>query len=83
MSPDAAALLGSPLRVTLTDGRVLLGRLHAIDWQQNIVLRDTELWLAAEARARETRAEAVKRHLGLVAVSAQHVVAYEQRAEVL
>lgn len=76
----AAPLLGSLLRVTLTDGRVLLGRLHCVDWKQNVVLRDTELSRPPEVLEGETRAEAQKRYMGLVAIAAQHVVSYEVEA---
>ncbi len=56
-------LLGEIFRVTLSDGRVLQGRLHCLDWKQNILLRDA--------------VEGGKRPLGLVAVEARYVVKYE------
>lgn len=74
--------LGRHMRVTLTDGRVLVGRLHCLDWQRNILLQDALLWrapdaTAAAAAAAETPAEAAKRALGVVLVGAAHVVRYE------
>ena len=64
------SLLGAPLRVTLVDGRVLQGRLHCLDWKQNIVLRDTqEVAHADDPTGRKA--------LGLVAVEARHVSRYE------
>ncbi len=67
------SLLGSPLRVTLVDGRVLLGRLHCLDWKQNILLRDTMEVARADDPGRKA--------LGLVAVEARHVTRYECAVE--
>ncbi len=78
-SSPAAALLGRVLRVTLTDGRVIIGRLHVLDWQQTIVLRNAELWRPAEELRAETPVETAKRALGLVAIEARHVTRYEVR----
>ena len=41
--PAAHTLLGEKLRVHLTDGRVLVGYLHCLDYKKNILLRDTVL----------------------------------------
>ena len=68
----AQELLGSQLRVTLSDGRVLLGRLHCLDWKQNILLRDTAEVAQAGSPGRKA--------LGLVAVEARHVTRYEVEA---
>ena len=77
----ALPLLGQTLRVVLTDGRVLVGRLHCIDWMQNIVLRDTELWRppnATQSDAPEAPELPVgKRLLGLVSIASKFVVSYE------
>ena len=70
-------LLGSFLRISLKDGRVLVGRLHCVDWQQNIILRDTELWLPLAQLEQEQKGEAEKRAMGQVAVAARHVLSYE------
>ena len=83
---QGCALLGSQLRVTLTDGRVLVGRLHCIDWKQNILLRDTVEGGGGGGgggggAADEPGAAAARdaKHLGLVSVESRHVVRYEQR----
>ena len=50
------SLLGAEVRLTLTDERVLVGRLHCVDWKYNIILRDAELWKSeAKAVAGEAR----------------------------
>ena len=36
--------MGCEVRFTLTDERVLVGKLHCIDWKENVILRDAELW---------------------------------------
>ena len=63
------SVLGTQLRVALVDGRVLQGRLHCLDWKQNILLRDT---------TEVGQAGASRKNLGLVAVEARHVVRYER-----
>jgi small nuclear ribonucleoprotein (snRNP)-like protein len=35
--------MGEKLRVHLTDGRILVGYLHCLDYKRNILLRDTVL----------------------------------------
>lgn len=39
-----SALLGAEIHFTLIDARVLVGRLHCIDWMSNVILRDAEIW---------------------------------------
>ena len=64
-------LLGQPLRVTLSDGRLLQGRLHCLDWKQNILLRDSsELTL-------EGGVVASRKSLGLVAIEAKDVTSVQ------
>ena len=65
------SVLGSQLRVALVDGRVLQGRLHCLDWKQNILLRDT-------TEVGQAGATGSRKSLGLVAVEARHVVRYER-----
>ncbi len=77
----ATPLLGRVLRVTLNDGRVIVGRLYVLDWQQNIVLRSAELWRPpAELRA-EAPTDTLKRSLGMVAIEARHVAKFEVRED--
>ena len=45
--PTAHTLMGEKLRVHLTDGRILVGYLHCLDYKRNILLRDTVLSLHA------------------------------------
>ena len=78
-SPPPNTLLGRFLRVTLVDGRVLVGRLYCLDWKQNLVLRGAELWRPAPELLAEAPLDSLKRHLGLVAVEARHVAKYEVR----
>lgn len=40
----ASLLMGCEVRFTLTDERVLVGKLHCIDWKENVILRNAELW---------------------------------------
>ncbi len=40
----ASALMGAEVHFTLIDARVLVGRLHCIDWMSNVILRDAEIW---------------------------------------
>mmetsp|Transcript_5702 Transcript_5702/g.12416 ORF Transcript_5702/g.12416 Transcript_5702/m.12416 type:complete len:96 (+) Transcript_5702:501-788(+) len=62
----ARSLIDSPLRVSLTDGRVIIGRFSCLDKQQNILLTDTiELSCYAEESSETTRSE---RRLGVVIV---------------
>lgn len=75
----ADSLLGRVLRVTLTDGRVIIGRLHALDWKQTIILRSAELWRAPEELRAEAAVDTTKRALGLVAIEARDVAKYEVR----
>lgn len=65
-------LLGQYLRVSVADGRVLVGRLSCIDAVGNVVLSDCEE--APAAAAGETRVEAARRWLGLVSINSKHVV---------
>ncbi|GLE05200.1 hypothetical protein PINS_up014188 [Pythium insidiosum] len=39
------ALLGTVVRIKITDGRVLLGTFHCVDKQQNVILTDTREFL--------------------------------------
>jgi hypothetical protein len=39
----ATAFLGGAVRLTLSDARVLTGRLHCLDWKGNVILRDAAL----------------------------------------
>ena len=75
----AAPLLGRVLRVTLHDGRAIIGRLHALDWKQTIILRCAELWRAPEDLRAEVPVDTTKRALGLVAIEARDVAKYEVR----
>ena len=45
----ASLLMGCEVRFTLTDERVLVGKLHCIDWKENVILRDAELWKSSSA----------------------------------
>jgi small nuclear ribonucleoprotein (snRNP)-like protein len=72
-------LLGSALRVTLSDGRAVTGRYQCMDEHLNVILRE-----ASERRGMGARAgvgagsESVQvRQLGLVMLPGKHVVRVE------
>lgn len=92
--PAAHTLLGEKLRVHLTDGRVLVGYLHCLDYKKNILLRDTVLAssqqpeipggsdpaAAATSPAPTALTDVITNDkiLGLVCIERQHVVKYEK-----
>ena len=53
----AHTLLGEKLRVHLTDGRILVGYLHCLDYKRNILLRDTVLSVHAPHTSSTTPTE--------------------------
>lgn len=53
----AHTLLGEKLRVHLTDGRILVGYLHCLDYKRNILLRDTVLSVHAPHTSSSTTTE--------------------------
>jgi small nuclear ribonucleoprotein (snRNP)-like protein len=72
------AQLDSLLRVTLTDGRVLVGRFSCFDKQRNVLLNETQEQRFAEnadAPPSTPQAPEFERHLGLVLVPRRHVAA--------
>ena len=68
-------LLGRRVRVTLTDGRVLLGRLHCLDWKKNLLIRDAYSRSIHDISFGDSSPK--DKYLGLVAVEAKDVVKYE------
>lgn len=75
---DATALLGQYLRVSVTDGRVLIGRLVCIDAFGNTVLTDAEeLPASAAVAAAESRLEAARRWIGPVSIKSEFIVKAE------
>ncbi|KAF4697269.1 hypothetical protein FOZ60_009892 [Perkinsus olseni] len=69
-SPDLlSSLLHKPLRITLTDGRYIIGRLYCIDDKKNIILRN-----AVERREKETTP---LRNIGMVMVPGKDAVKIE------
>jgi small nuclear ribonucleoprotein (snRNP)-like protein len=70
-------LLGSYVRVSVTDGRVLLGRLTCLDALGNTVLADCEEAAPVEQLAAESRTEAARRWIGAVSIKPQFIVRVE------
>ena len=72
---DAAALervrgwLGRTMRVTLSDGRVVTGQFHCLDWLGNAMLKLAEV--------SSPSAPGQVRVLGLVCIPARHAVSFE------
>mmetsp|Transcript_37880 Transcript_37880/g.74514 ORF Transcript_37880/g.74514 Transcript_37880/m.74514 type:complete len:90 (-) Transcript_37880:136-405(-) len=61
------SFLGKPMRVTITDGRIMSGRFHCFDNQSNIILVDTFQLLNG----------AKTRRLGQVLITGKHVLKCE------
>ena len=68
----ARELLDGALRVTLTDGRVVVGVFTCFDTQRNVLLADCQETQQGEGA---DMAGQTKRHLGLVIVPREHIVA--------
>lgn len=66
-------LVNSRLRLTLVDGRVLLGQLLAYDKHMNLVLADTEEYRRPK-KATPAQATEMRRSLGLILLRGQHIV---------
>lgn len=71
-------LLDAEIRVTLEDGRKIIGIVHALDSDGSIVLHKAEEWVAAEKQAAERVYETRMRWLGYIAVPGTAVVAVEK-----
>ena len=69
--------LDDQMRVTLTDGRVLIGRFECFDKQRNVLLRDAQeqRFNGGETVPEPPRAPDFERHLGLVLVPRKHITA--------
>lgn len=80
---DIRKILGSVVRATVSDGRVLIGTLVCIDGEGNTVLQDCEEWVEPAAAARENRVEAARRWLGLLNIKKELLVALEADAALL
>lgn len=75
---DVKALLGQYLRVTVTDGRVLIGKLACIDAFGNTVLFEAEELPASSAvAASESRLEAARRWIGPISIKSEFIVKAE------
>jgi len=61
-------MLDSPLRVGLTDGRVIIGRFACLDKQRNILLTEARETRWTEASSADTTGGRSERHLGTVLV---------------
>lgn len=61
------AFLDAPLRVGLTDGRVMVGTFACFDKQRNVLLVDAREWRWT-ASLNSDATEKVERHLGIVLV---------------
>ncbi len=71
----ARAYLGGLLRLTLSDARVVTGRLHCLDWKANLILRDALLERPAAAAA------VAPGRFNIIAVQLSDVVSCEANAE--
>ena len=82
----ARALLDTPLRVELSDGRLVVGRFTCLDKQQNVLLTDAREMACFQcredaddasvvgSRQREgAKSQTSERHLGTVIVPRQHI----------
>ena len=69
------SLLDAPLRVTLFDGRVLVGKFTCYDKQRNILLSETleQRFAEGDTVPSPPVAPEFERHLGLVLVPRQHI----------
>ncbi len=65
------------VRVTLTDGRVIVGRLQCIDRSRNLVLQGAEAWASPEVLRAETPEETARRFIGPVMVPGSALVRCE------
>lgn len=81
---DAVAVartwLGNPVRVHLSDGRVLVGRLWCLDAHANIVLVSAEEYAPPDVVAKESSVDRLRRFMGQVLVSKSHLVKFETAA---
>ena len=80
----ARALLDLPLRIRLSDGRVITGRFTCLDKQRNLLLTDTHELLpkgADESGAGVAPSRQSERHLGTVLVPRRHIVSCQARAD--
>ena len=75
----ARAYLGGHLRLTLSDKRVVSGRLHCLDWKANLILSDA---LLERPVASGSNASSVPPgRFNLVAVQLSDVISCEASAE--
>lgn len=66
------------MRVTLSDGRVIVGRFYCLDREASIVLKDCENYEPnIDVLTAETPGQTAKRSLGPVLVPGRHVVKCE------
>lgn len=73
-------VLGSVVRVSVCDGRVLIGTLICIDGEGNTVLQDCEEWIEPSTASGENRVEASRRWLGLLNIKRDLLISLEADA---
>lgn len=73
---ECRSLLDQPLRVELTDGRVIVGHFSCLDKQGNVLLNNASELRWTQPRAEGDAAERTERHLGTVLVPRKWAVAF-------
>lgn len=67
-------MVGCRLRVTLVDGRVLIGQMLAYDKHMNLVLSECEEFRLTRKGATSSGAESVRRMLGMLVLRGEEIV---------
>jgi small nuclear ribonucleoprotein (snRNP)-like protein len=69
-------LLGSKIRIQISDGRILIGNLYCIDYRKNVILIDTK-----EYRTRkndpEKKFKPIERYIGMALIPGKHLVSFQ------
>lgn len=68
------ALINYRLRLTLSDGRTLVGQMLAFDKHMNVVLADAEEWRTLKNRGKDGEVREQRRSLGLVILRGETLV---------
>ncbi|OQR85411.1 hypothetical protein THRCLA_23030 [Thraustotheca clavata] len=73
-------LLNQPLRVEISDGRIIIGLFHCLDHEKNLILTDANEYRYPHNDDDEVPQTPSKRFLGMALVPGKHIVKVSQLA---
>ncbi|OQR82683.1 hypothetical protein ACHHYP_15637 [Achlya hypogyna] len=75
---EVLGLIDQPLRVEISDGRILIGSFHCLDHEKNLILTETNEYRFAHQDDDELPQVPSKRFLGMTLVPGRHIVKVSQ-----